>query len=46
MIELTAALRAVVAAWELEPLDAGPPRPRLGATLAPSRLRLRVRAQG
>ncbi|MFE6099610.1 cytochrome P450 [Streptomyces laurentii] len=45
MLELTAALRAVAAAWELEPLDAGPPRPRLGATLAPGGLRLRVRAR-
>ncbi|MFE6867683.1 cytochrome P450 [Kitasatospora sp. NPDC057692] len=44
MLELTAALRAVVAAWELQPLGARPPRPRLGATLAPRGLRLRVRA--
>ncbi|MFE4513569.1 cytochrome P450 [Kitasatospora sp. NPDC056783] len=45
VLELAAALRAVVTAWDLEPLGAGPPRPRLGATLAPGGLRLRVCAR-
>ncbi|WP_067710751.1 cytochrome P450 [Nocardia yamanashiensis] len=42
MLELTAALQAVAARWELSTITDRPLRPRIGTTVAPHGLRLRV----
>ncbi len=43
-VELTAALEAITSMWRITPLTGRPQRPRIGTTVSPHGLRLRVTA--